>query len=66
MIAYRINIEVGYRNVTLEFESAEEAGAFASDFLLHVKHVEDDKKLELHMDIVNTDTEGIGENVKYE
>lgn len=57
MIVYRINVEVGYRNIVLEFYTSEEAGDFASNFLTHIKSVEDNKKVKLSMDIVDTDNE---------
>lgn len=59
MIVYRINVELGYRNIILEFPTCEEAGAFASNFLTHIKAVEDNKKVKLSMDIVDTEAESL-------
>lgn len=57
MIVYRINIDIGYRNVTLEFETVEEAGEFAKSFLTHVKSAEARNKASISLDVVNTDNE---------
>lgn len=57
MIVYRINIEVGYRTVVLEFQSIEEAGDFAKSFLTHVKSIDDNKNAKLSLDIINTNLE---------
>ena len=57
MLVYRINLEVGYRTVELEFQSIEEAGEFAKSFLTHIKSIDDNKKTTLSLDIINTDLE---------
>ena len=50
---YRINIECGYRNVCLDFYTAEEAGAFASTFLSHVNQEASEKKSKLTFEVID-------------
>lgn len=57
MIVYRINIDIGYRSVVLEFETIEEAGEFAKSFLTHIKSAEARYKTSVSLDVVNTDNE---------
>ena len=59
MIVYRINIDIGYRSVVLEFKTIEEAGEFAKSFLTHIKSSEHKNKTTLSLDIVNTDTDSV-------
>lgn len=57
MIVYRINIDIGYRSVVLEFTTIEEAGEFAKSFLTHIKSAEARNKASISLDVVNTDVE---------
>lgn len=57
MIVYRINIDIGYRHVILEFETVEEAGEFAKSFLTHIKSAESRNNATVSLDVVNTDNE---------
>ena len=50
---YRLNIEVGYRSLCLDFNSAEEAGAFASTFLSHVNAENGETKSKLSFEVIN-------------
>lgn len=52
---YRINIEASYRTVCLDFDTAEEAGSFASTFLSHVNQEISDRKSKLSFEVINTD-----------
>lgn len=57
MIVYRIVVEVGYREVSLEFQNIEEAGEFAKSFLTHAKVDEDRHKPKISLEVVDTDEE---------
>lgn len=57
MIVYRINIDIGYRSVLLEFKTIEEAGEFAKSFITHVKTSDDRHKASISLDVVDTDNE---------
>ena len=50
---YRINIEVGYRTVALDFNTAEAAGVFASTFLSHVNQEVGERKSKLSFEVIN-------------
>lgn len=50
---YRINIEIGYRSVVLDFNTAESAGAFASTFLSHVNSEAGETKSKLSFEVIN-------------
>lgn len=52
---YRIYIEVAFRTVCLDFDTAEEAGAFASTFLSHVNQEAFERKSKLSFEIINPD-----------
>lgn len=57
MIVYRINIDIGYRHVVLEFKTIEEAGEFAKSFLTHIKSAESRNTPTIALEVVNTDKE---------
>ena len=57
MIVYRLVVEVGYREVTLEFQNVEEAGDFAKTFLTHVKVDEKLHKPRISLDVIDSDDE---------
>ena len=57
---YRINIEVGYRTVCLDFNTAESAGIFASTFLSHINQEAGEHKSKLTFEVINPD--GINED----
>jgi len=50
---YRINLEVGYRSIALDFHTAESAGAFASTFLSHVNTEAGETKSKLSFEVIN-------------
>lgn len=50
---YRINLEVGYRSIALDFNTAEAAGAFASTFLSHVNTEVGESKSKLTFEVIN-------------
>ena len=50
---YRINIEIGYRSVCLDFNTAEAAGVFASTFLSHVNPEVGERKSKLSFEVIN-------------
>lgn len=52
---YRIYIEVGYRKLALDFNSSEEAGAFASVLLSHINTAAGENKSKLAFEIINPD-----------
>jgi len=54
---YRINLEIGYRSVVLDFNTAEAAGAFASTFLSHVNTKEGETKSKLSFQVINPEVE---------
>jgi len=55
---YRIYIECSYRSVCLDFDTAEEAGAFASTFLSHVNQEASERKSKLTFEVINPEVEG--------
>lgn len=55
---YRIYIECSYRNVCLDFATAEEAGAFASTFLSHVNQEASERKSKINFEVINPEVEG--------
>lgn len=59
---YRLNIEVGYRSLCLDFYSAEDAGAFASVFLSHVNTEAGEAKSKLSFQVINPDAKEDEEN----
>ena len=50
---YRIYIEVGYRKIALDFNSSEEAGAFASTLLSHINTTAGENKSKLSFEVIN-------------
>ena len=54
---YRINLEIGYRSVVLDFNTAEAAGAFASTFLSHVNTEAGETKSKLSFQVINPEVE---------
>ena len=59
MIIYRINIEVGYREVQLQFNTSEEAGKFAEMFVSHSIPNKNGQKAKLSLEVL--DSESINE-----
>lgn len=52
-MVYRIKLEVGYRSLVLDFNTAEEAGAFASTFLSHINTEAGETKSKLSFEVIN-------------
>lgn len=50
---YRINLEIGFRSIVLDFYTAEDAGAFASTFLSHVNTEAGETKSKLSFEVIN-------------
>ena len=61
MIVYRLKLEVGYRDVILEFDNAKDAGEFASTLLLHATN-KSNYICKVSMQVVDTEKETAGEN----
>ena len=57
MMIYRINLEVGYRSIVLDFNTAESAGAFASTFLSHINTEAGETKSKLSFQVINPELE---------
>lgn len=54
---YRINLEVGYRSIVLDFNTAEAAGAFASTLLSHINTETGETKSKLSFQVINPELE---------
>ena len=50
---YRIYIEVGYRNLAVDFKNSQEAGDFASLLLQHINTEAGEAKSKLAFEIIN-------------